>query len=131
MRVLIVEDDFGSRKLAQKLMEEFGHVETAVDGKEALRAFREAHAEKEPYDLVLLDIMMPEMDGQEVLKRIRLWEEERGIFGSDAVTILMMTALDDHGTIMEAFRSQCEGYIVKPVDRAKLMTQLQLLGLLE
>lgn len=124
MRTLIVEDDFGSRKVAQKLMEEFGRAENAVDGREAMRAFVEAYAEKEPYDLILLDIMMPGMDGQEVLKKIRQWEEGQSIFGSDAVNILMMTALDDHVNIMEAFRSQCEGYIVKPIDRSKIVAQL-------
>lgn len=131
MKALVVEDDFGSRKLAQKLMETYGHTDVAVNGDEAYRAYIEAHAENAPYDLILLDIMMPGKDGQEVLKDIRIWEAAHGINGHDGVKILMMTALNDSTNIMRAFREQCEGYIVKPVTREKIVQQLKALELMQ
>lgn len=75
MKTLIVEDDFTSRLLLQTFLNPYGESHVAVDGIEAIEAFMLACAEKYPYDLVCLDIMMPRMDGHEVLKRIRGMEE--------------------------------------------------------
>jgi two-component system chemotaxis response regulator CheY len=71
MRVLVVEDDFISRKLLTTLLGHYGSCDVAVDGVEAVSAFKMALAEGAPYDLICLDIMMPNMDGQEALKEIR------------------------------------------------------------
>ncbi len=85
----------------------------------------------EPYHLICLDIMLPKLDGQAVLKEIRRIEEERGIFGLSGTKIIMTTALGDAGNIMTAFRSQCEGYIQKPITRDKLEAMMRELALLE
>ncbi len=79
MRILIVEDDFTSRRLLQKILAPYGECDIAVDGKEALEAFTLAVREGRRYRLICLDIMMPEMDGQQVLKKIRQMEKELGI----------------------------------------------------
>jgi two-component system, chemotaxis family, chemotaxis protein CheY len=129
MKILIVEDDFASRKMLQKILSEFGESDCAVDGKEALWAFSNALGRNEPYDLVCLDIMLPQMDGSDVLKAIRKIEEARGILGLDGVKVVMTTALGDSATIMKSFRNQCEGYITKPVTREKIMTLLRILNL--
>jgi two-component system chemotaxis response regulator CheY len=71
MRILIVEDDFGSRRLMQKLVSDYGQCDVVVDGEEAVEAFRLAWEENSPYDVIFLDIMLPKMDGQEALRRIR------------------------------------------------------------
>jgi two-component system chemotaxis response regulator CheY len=131
MRTLVVEDDFSSRKLAQKILENYGKCDVAVNGNEAIRAFVEAHAEKDPYDLILLDIMMPEKNGQEVLHEIREREAQMNILGLDGAKILMTTALNDKENIMMAFREQCEGYLVKPVTKEKIRAQLQDLELIK
>ncbi|MCA1987263.1 MAG: response regulator, partial [Desulfovibrio sp.] len=65
MRVLIVEDDFTSRKLMQTILSPYGDCDVAVNGREAVEAFQNALNSAKPYDLVCMDIMMPEMDGQE------------------------------------------------------------------
>lgn len=127
MKILVVEDDFASRKLMQQLLATYGSCDVAVDGREALRAMKIAWNEGGPYDVVFLDIMLPHMDGQHVLKEIRRLEEERGILGLDAVKVIMTTALDDSKNIMGAFRSQCEGYIVKPITGEKIKEQLNAL----
>ena len=77
MKALIVEDDFTSRLLLQGLLQPFGVCHVCINGKEAVEAFKIALDQKEPYDLVCLDIMMPEMDGQTALKEIRAIEGQR------------------------------------------------------
>ncbi len=131
MKTLIVEDDFTSRKMLLGLLAPYGHCDMAVNGTEALEAFRLAWKENHPYDLICLDIMLPKMNGQEVLKEIRGLEEERGLHGLSRVKIIMITALGDSENIMEAFKGQCEAYLVKPIDKEKLLKEIRQFGLLE
>ncbi|MCE5229368.1 response regulator [bacterium] len=121
MKTLIVEDEFTSRLLLQKMLERYGECHIAVNGREAIEAIHAALDNEAPYDLVCLDIMMPEMDGQETLRQIRAIEESTGIGGLDGVKVIMTTALGDKDNIMESFREQCDGYIVKPIEKAKLV----------
>ena len=78
MKCLIVEDDFAARRLLQRYLSSHRDCDIAVDGNEAVEAFRQATDEKEPYDLICLDIMMPNMNGHEALKAIRQIESEHG-----------------------------------------------------
>ncbi len=131
MRMLIAEDDLISRRLMEAMLSPFGECHTAVDGKEAIESFRMAYDEENPYDLLCLDIMMPEIDGQEALKRIRKIEKERGVTGSNEVKVIMTTALDDPKTVVEAFyKGGATAYIVKPVDKKKLIDELRAMGLI-
>ncbi len=130
MKILIVEDDFASRKLMENLLKGYGEYDSVVDGEEALQAFRLSMEDNEPYSLICLDIMLPKLDGQAVLKEVRRIEEDRGIFGLDGTRIIMTTALGDAGNVMTAFRSQCEGYIQKPITKAKLEQKMTELGLI-
>jgi two-component system, chemotaxis family, chemotaxis protein CheY len=130
VRILIVEDEFGSRKLMQKFLSPYGVCDLAVDGEEAVEAFTLAMKEEEPYDLICLDIMMPKKDGQTVLKEIREIEERHNINGLDGVKIIMTTALNDPKNILEAFKSQCEAYIPKPISKQKLLEEMRALDLL-
>ena len=68
MKTLIVEDDFTSRLLLQEILKRYGAVHIAVNGREAVDAVRAAAESDESYDLICLDIMMPEMDGYQALK---------------------------------------------------------------
>lgn len=130
MKSLIVDDDFFSRRILQAFLAEHGECHIAVDGKEALFAFEQALSEDQPYDVICLDIMMPEMDGQEVLKTIREIETNKNIFGRDCVKIIMTTALNDTTNITKAFREQCESYLIKPISKSKLLKALKDLGVL-
>ena len=114
----------------QKLLSPYGTCDLAVDGEEALEAFTLAFKEKTPYDLICLDIMLPKMDGQTVLKRIRLLEREHDLVGVKGVKVIMTTALSDPKNIMEAFSSHCEAYLSKPIFRQKLMDEMKTLGLI-
>jgi two-component system, chemotaxis family, chemotaxis protein CheY len=129
MKFLVAEDDFAARRLLQILLSEYGPCMVAINGREAVEAFQEALEDQEPYDLVCLDIMMPEMDGHEALRTIRQIEADRGVKGLDGVKVIMTTALKDSGNVFGAFREGCEAYVTKPVKRAKLIEAMEQLGI--
>lgn len=129
MKTLIVEDDFTSRLLLQKLLTAYGECHIAVNGKEAVAAFRAAREEGRPYDLICLDIMMPVMDGHEALREIRTYEESMGLSSSEGVKVIITTSLDDPRNVVGAFKSLCDAYIVKPISKAKLLGHVRSLGL--
>lgn len=129
MRILVLEDEFISRSIMLEILAPFGEVEAAETGPEALAMYKEAIHKQNRYDLVFLDIMVPEMSGQDVLKNIRLLEEEHGITGNNSAKIVMTTALGDFTNVKAAFKQQCEAYLIKPIDKEKIVTTLESLGL--
>lgn len=130
MKVLIAEDDNISRTIIAKILDRFGTCDSVVDGTEAIEAFKLAWEDDDPYDLVCLDIMMPDMNGQEALKQIRAIERQLGVRGSREVKVIMLTALDDPRSVVEAYyRGGATAYVVKPIETQKLMAELKNLGL--
>lgn len=119
MKFLIVEDDFTSRVFLQGILEEFGIVHIAVNGKEALDAFRIGE-----YDLILLDIYMPGLSGHDVLKVIRAKEKEAGIIGSDRVNVFITSSSKTPDDVLGAFRGQCDEYLSKPYSREQILKLL-------
>ena len=130
MKTLIVEDDLTSRVLLQGLLKGYGTSQVAVNGVEAVAAVTEALEADDPYDLICLDIMMPEMDGQQALVELRAAEERHGLGFGQGAKVIMTTALFDADNVLTAFREQCDGYLVKPIDKATLLDCLQKLDLL-
>lgn len=132
LKILIVEDEFVSRTLLIDMMAAYGICHLAVDGREAMDELRRSFDSGEGYDLVCLDIMMPEMDGQEVLTSIRTMERQLGLSGRQATKVIMTTALTDSQNIVQAFtEGHCEAYLTKPIDRSKLIATLRDLNLIE
>lgn len=132
MKVLIVEDDFTSRKMMQSILEAHADFDIAVNGKEAVDAFQTALDANKPYDLICMDIMMPEMDGQEALKLIRGIERDRGLRGPNEVKVIMTTALDDPKNVIEAYyKGGATSYLPKPIDRQLFIHLLRNLGLVK
>ncbi len=130
MRFLIVEDDFTSRRFMQSILTPYGECDIAVNGVEAVEAFA-ASLDSTPYDLICLDIMMPEMDGQEALKRIREIEKAKGIRSSAEVKVIMTTALDDPKNVVEAYyKGGATSYVPKPIDRQLFLQLLKSLAII-
>lgn len=125
MQILIAEDDFTSRLLLQELLKPYGTVHAAANGDEAMVALKASLDSGNLYQLVCLDIMMPGLDGQEVLAKYRKLEEEYGIPNRKAAKILMTTALNDVKNVGRAFQNMCDGYLTKPVQKEKLVKELQ------
>ena len=131
MNVLIVEDDFVSRRLLQVMLGPYGQCDLASDGEEAMKTFKNAIRKNSYYDLICLDIEMPGMDGQQVLQEIRNFEKQNGICGLDHVKVIMISALKDPKNILNAFKEQADAYLVKPIDKLQLVEKLRQLSLFE
>ncbi len=113
-----------------KQLSQYGECDVMVDGEEAVDAFMMALEDDEPYDLVCLDVMMPVMDGYQVLKAIRGIEAQKGISKKDSVKVVMTTALNDERNVKLAFELGCEAYVGKPIDVEKFEKVLNKLGLI-
>ena len=120
VKILIVEDDFICRLLLKQILTGYGKITTAINGKEGFEAVSQAIDVQEPFQLICLDIMMPEMDGLTVLKKIRALEESKGIWSSQGAKIIMTTALGDMKNTCEAFNNLCDAYLRKPIWRSSL-----------
>jgi two-component system, chemotaxis family, chemotaxis protein CheY len=131
MRILIAEDDMINRKFLSKFLSQYGECDVVVDGMEALDAYLISVKEKEPYDVICLDIMMPKVDGVKVLKAIRDFEKQRGIMPDKKVKIIMVTALADTEYVHKAFEFGCEAYAAKPIDTDKLIEVMQKLEIIK
>jgi len=129
MKTLIVEDDLISRIFLQTFLSRFGECHIAVNGKEAIEAFRTAAYHGVPYDLICLDIMMPEMDGNEALKQIRSLEKERHSIST--VKIIMTTAVTDVKEVLHSLEESCDAYLYKPIETDTLLKELKALQLVE
>jgi two-component system sensor histidine kinase/response regulator len=110
LRILLAEDSLVNQKLAVGLLEKYGHaVDVVADGRAAL-----AVVESKCYDLVLMDIQMPEMDGLEATRAIRAREGQRG----GHTPIVAMTAHAMKGDRERCLEAGMDGYVAKPI-RAK------------
>jgi two-component system, chemotaxis family, chemotaxis protein CheY len=130
MKILIVEDDLTSRFLMHELLKGYGDCDIAVNGEEGVRASAMALEAGIPYDLICLDIMMPEKDGRVALKEIREQEVSCGIRSSDGAKIIMTTTVNDMSVILESFHDLCDGYLFKPISKDKLVEELHKLNLI-
>ncbi|MFP4179548.1 MAG: response regulator transcription factor [Spirochaetaceae bacterium] len=129
MKILIVEDDKAGRILMERYLRDYGSCYSVEDGKEALEMYLNALEAGEPYHLVILDIMLPSMDGQEILRNIRLEEKKRGIRPADFIKVIMTTALSDPKNVVRAFsEGSADSYLVKPVEKETLEEELKKLG---
>ena len=117
LQILLVEDSLVNQRLMQGLLSSWGHeVIVADNGPQALEYFARRH-----FDLILMDIQMPGMDGYEVMRRIRAREKQHG----GHIPILAITARalpDDHQKCLEA---GADGYLAKPIRAAALARELE------
>ncbi len=131
MKILVAEDDFASRRFLAKFLSQFATVDITVDGVEALDAYLLAEKDNSPYDLICLDIVMPKVDGVEVLKSIRDYESSKGIMPDKRVKIIITSALHETHLVQKSFEFGCEAFITKPIDTEKLIEVMVKLGLIK
>jgi two-component system, sensor histidine kinase and response regulator len=116
VRVLAVDDNATNRRILRLQLETWKmQVETAANGKEALKMMREATAAEKPYGLVLLDVQMPEMDG---------WMLARAIQADPALVGMILVVLTSFGQTLSPAELKAAGiaaYLVKPVKHARLL----------
>jgi len=126
MRILAVDDDYASRLKLKATLASYGDVDTASDGELAIVMFEKAHKEGVPYDLVTMDIGLPDMRGQEVVERFRAIELDLQVNTLESeAKILMVTGMKDPKNIFSSFRQGCEGYLMKPVTAKSLREAIE------
>ncbi len=130
LRVLVVDDDADIRNLIRLYLKGHAECDQAHNGDSAVEKFRLYQKTPSRYQLILLDILMPGMNGRQVLEKIRAIEKVAGTERGDGVKIIMLTALDDTGNVLHTFKHGCDSYLVKPFDDADLLREIRELGLL-
>lgn len=133
-KVLIVEDSDVQADMLESILDDLGirNITKAINGIHAMEHFEKALLNGAAYSLVFLDIVMPEMDGQEALKRMRALEKEAGVGESDKTTIIMITSLSSPKDMISALiEGDCTDYVVKPVAESILKAMLIKYGLIE
>jgi diguanylate cyclase (GGDEF)-like protein len=114
-RILVVDDEEHIRKIVKFQLERAGYiVETAEDGVDALRVVEASHP-----DLVLLDLMMPRMDGYEVCKRLK------SDYRTNQIPIIMVTAKADLENKLQGFEEGANDYIAKPFAVTELLMRVR------
>ncbi len=118
MNILIVDDNTNNRMVLRLLLEDYAsengtsyEIDEKINGLEAVNA-----AKNKEYDLIFMDIMMPEMDGIEATKQIRANNKE--------VMIIAVSAVDDEARQKEILRNGAEDYVPKPIDAEQLSARL-------
>ncbi|MBF0626969.1 MAG: response regulator [Magnetococcales bacterium] len=130
MKILIADDELNNRKLLRDYLKKYAHCDMVSDGKAALELFTADLEDGDPYDLVLLDIIMPVMDGQKTLTRIRA-AEKRLAQDARETPIIMVTGMDSSLQAMQAyFKGGCSDYLTKPVTRQVLLEKLRKFNLI-
>lgn len=113
MRILIAEDEDQLRRVVKMAMEHVGYqVDAVQNGKEAVE-----HAANNAYDVIILDIMMPEMDGLEALRRIRA--------SGDHTYVIMLTAMSEVDDRVTGLDAGADDYITKPFSLKELLARLR------
>ncbi len=121
-KILIVDDNFENRQLLAEILREVTECDFAASGKEAIDVYNFALKNKRPYSLILLDIELPEVNGLEILRKIRESEKEAGIVLGDGIIIIIVTAYEKR--FLEAYEKGCDDYILKPIDPELLLKKI-------
>ena len=117
LRILLTEDNVVNQRLAARLLEKQGHtVQVASNGQEALDVL-----ERERFDLALLDVQMPELDGFEATAQIRAREQA----GGGHLPIVAMTAHAMSGDRERCLAAGMDGYLPKPIDPVRLAQEIR------
>jgi len=136
MKVLIVDDEKNCREVLRMYLRLYAECHIAKNGEEAVSLFTTALNSDAPFDLVLMDISMPIMDGQEALQMIRKAEKKQKGFTltqekRDYTTIYMITNSEDPAHMIQAYtKGKCNGYLNKPINKRELYGRLKKHGLI-
>ncbi len=132
MKSLVVDDEVVSRKKMIKILGKYGLCEEAENGTEAIEKFSvNAVDGTDLFDLITLDITMPDINGLEVLKRIRNIEKDKSISKENLVKILMVTASSAKEIVRSSIEGGCDDYVIKPFNNQSMEIKLERVGLLK
>jgi len=132
MKIMIVDDDATCSHIYKLALSKYGNCTIATTGFEALELYKKSRLSNEPFDLIVLDIMMPDINGYDDLKAIRFFEKTLNIDINNQVKVILTTALDDEENqkIAHQLNPQTEAYIAKSVSPDLLVEKIKGFGLL-
>jgi len=123
LNILVAEDSPTNQMIAKSSLKKAGHrVTIAINGLEAIKAYEQARAKNEPFELILMDVSMPEMDGLDATRAIRVQEQTPG---HGHIIIVAMTAFATKEYHDKCFESGMDGYVTKPVRLDELNKTLE------
>ncbi len=122
-RILVVDDNYANRQLILDTLEDLAKCDVAVNGKEAIDAYNNSSKSDDKYQLILLDIAMPEVNGLEFLEILRDHEKNAKIDLGEGIPVIMVTAFKQ--PFIEAFNRGCDDYILKPIDPDALIEKIK------
>jgi two-component system, chemotaxis family, chemotaxis protein CheY len=129
MRVLIVDDDFYSRSFLEYILHPYARCDAAVNGEDAIMAFKKALEEEKPYKLVFMDLLMPVIDGPKALNEIREIEKDYGLTEDARAKVIITSVLEDGEETHNAmYLGGATSFLQKPVDEKSILTELTRLG---
>ena len=112
MNILVCEDNATSLKLLSFFVQKLGDFDDVTDGQDAVDAIELSIEEGTPYDLIFLDLKMPEHDGWEILEFLRKTETEHGI--DSPARVIVTSVVDPDDPKNHAFRDEISAYLKKP-----------------
>lgn len=130
VKCLVVDDDELGRELLAHYLAGIADCDMAENGFAAVEMFRTAFEGGNPYDLILLDIVMPGMDGNTAAKEIRTIEKEWGVSINEGVSIVVLSSLNTPSDVIQSYVSaKSAAHLVKPVQPDKLLATLSKMGM--
>lgn len=129
MKVLVIEDDNSTQVLIKKI---FGDdVECTVYGTsmEGINCFVDKMVAFDPFDAVLVDINMPDLNGVHTLQLLRRFEKVKGLVDNRKAKIIMMTGTADEENVKNSLKNGCDQFLIKPVSKEKIEAKFKAVGL--
>jgi two-component system, chemotaxis family, chemotaxis protein CheY len=131
LKSLVVDDEIICRKIFEKVLIRYGQCDTVKNGKDAIEAYKTSLDNGCPYQLMVLDIVMPDLHGGQVLKLIRELEKERGISEIDKLRVIITSATDtwfNREFVTKNLNCIYETYFIKSPDMEEFIEKIYDLG---
>lgn len=129
-KILIVDDSASIRQSFLEILSPLAECELATNGREAIERIKQRQGRTGTFDLVIMDVIMPEKDGLTTVKEIREYEARTGIQPADSLTIVIVTTINDPARILIAqYECGADAYIAKPFTAETVLQTLSNNGL--
>ena len=122
-KILLIDDNALNRELIKEYLDGVADCTEVNNGVDGLNYFIKSKKDDVQFDVILLDISMPGMDGVTVLKKIRDFEHKEGISDDNRVPIIMETAFSEPQ--LRSFNTGCDDYILSPIKRSDLISKIE------
>lgn len=125
MKILVADDSVSVRQRVCTLLHGYGPCEEAADGREALERYRKALQQGSPYDVVIMDIVMPEMDGIAAARAVRELQRTAAAPAPETTIIMLSSKNDPEHMLTAHFETGATQYITKPFEDSTLIEAIE------